>query len=103
MFIPIEGDTLMEHTTTQIEQRKLGASEIAVPAMGIGVMSWGFGILGYGKTHNYDDIQQAYRACLDAGFNFFDTAEGYGNGESERLLGEFCQKDGRPIIIATKF
>jgi aryl-alcohol dehydrogenase-like predicted oxidoreductase len=40
---------------------------------------------------------------LDAGLNFFDTAEMYGNGESERILGECRVKDGRPIIIASKF
>lgn len=93
----------MEHTVAQIEQRRLGGSDISVPALGIGVMSWGFGILGYGKTHNHDDVEAAYRACLDAGFNFLDTAEGYGGGESERLVGEFRQKDGRPIIVASKF
>ncbi len=46
---------------------------------------------------------QAYQTCLDAGFNFFDTAEVYGNGESERLLGECRRLDGRPIVIASKF
>ena len=90
-------------TATQIEQRKLGAPDLNVPAMGIGVMSWGFGILGYGKTHSREDIEQAYQRCLALGLNFFDTAEGYGNGESERLLGEFRRNDGRPIIIASKF
>lgn len=86
-----------------IEQRKLGASGLSVPALGIGTMSWGARFVGYGKTHTRDDVLQAYRACLDAGFHFFDTAEGYGGGENERLLGECRRKDGRPIIIATKF
>jgi aryl-alcohol dehydrogenase-like predicted oxidoreductase len=87
----------------KIEQRKLGASGLAVPALGIGTMSWGERLLGYGKTHTCDDVFQAYRTCLDTGLNFFDTAEGYGGGENERLLGECRRKDGRPIIIATKF
>ncbi len=46
---------------------------------------------------------RAYRACLDAGLNFFDTAEIYGSGASERLLGECSREDERPIIIASKF
>lgn len=40
---------------------------------------------------------------LDSGFNFFDTSEGYAKGESERILGEFHQKDGKDIIIASKY
>jgi aryl-alcohol dehydrogenase-like predicted oxidoreductase len=85
------------------DQRQLGASGLVVPALGVGVMSWGERIIGYGKTHTREDVFQAYRACLDAGLNFFDTAEGYGRGESERLLGECRRKDGRPILITTKF
>jgi aryl-alcohol dehydrogenase-like predicted oxidoreductase len=46
---------------------------------------------------------QAYQACLAAGLNFFDTAEVYGSGMSERLLGECQRANGRPILIATKF
>jgi aryl-alcohol dehydrogenase-like predicted oxidoreductase len=88
----------------KIDQRKLGASELVVPALGIGVWSWGDkSIWGYGQSYTRDDVTQAYRTCLDAGFNFFDTAEMYGNGESERLLGACRREDGRPIIIASKF
>ena len=58
--------------------------------------------MGYGKTYQKEDLYSAFNKCLDKGFNFFDTAEGYANGESESLLGEFHQKDGRKIIIATK-
>ncbi len=87
-----------------IDQRKLGASELVVPALGIGVWSWGDkSIWGYGQSYTHDDVTQAYRTCLDAGFNFFDTAEMYGNGESERLLGACRRDDGRPIVMASKF
>ncbi len=88
----------------QIEQRKLGASELVVPALGIGTWSWGdTRFWGYGQSHTRDDVFQAYRTCLDAGLNFFDTAAIYGDGESESLLGECRRVDGRPIIIASKF
>src|SRR5258708_4716844 len=88
----------------QMDQRKLGASNIPVPALGVGIWSWGDKTMwGYGKSYTRDDIMEAYRTCLDAGLNFFDTAEVYGEGESERLLGECRRQDGRPIVIATKF
>lgn len=88
----------------QVEQRALGASSLIVPAMGIGVWSWGDkGFWGYGQNYTRADITQAYKTCLDAGLNFFDTAEIYGNGESERILGECMRQDGQPIIIASKF
>ncbi|SRR5579883_941901 len=86
------------------DQRQLGASGLVVPALGVGIWSWGEErFWGYGKTYTREDITQAYQTCLDAGLNFFDTAEIYGNGASERLLGESLRADGRPIIIASKF
>lgn len=88
----------------QVDQRHLGASEIVVPPLGIGAWSWGDkGFWGYGSAYTQEDVYQAYQACLDVGLNFFDTAEMYGNGESERILGDCRTKDGRPIIIASKF
>jgi len=87
-----------------LDQRKLGTSSISVPPLGVGVWSWGDkGFWSYGKSHTREDITQAYQECLDAGLNFFDTAEIYGQGESERILGECKRVDGRPIISASKF
>ena len=77
---------------------KLGASDVVVPAMGTGTMLWNFN-----KSNTRDDILQAYHTCLDNGLIFFDTAEIYGNGGSERMLGQCLKQDGRPIVIASKF
>ncbi len=82
----------------KLEQRKIGASNVIVPTMGIGTMSWNLK-----KSKSKDDIFQAYCTCLDNGLNFFDTAEIYHSGNSERMIGECLKKDGRPIIIASKF
>src|SRR5260370_664250 len=86
-----------------IEQRKLGKSGLAVPALGIGIWSWGeTGWWNYGQSHTHDDVIQAYRTCLDAGFTFFDTAGVYGNGASERPLGAspgVCRRS-TPVCIA---
>lgn len=88
----------------QLDQRQLGASSIVVPSLGVGVWSWGDRrFWGYGQSYTRADISQAYKACLDVGLNFFDTAEIYGNGESERILGECIREDGRSVIIASKF
>lgn len=88
----------------QLDQRQLGASNIVVPALGVGVWSWGdANFWGYGKTYTHDDVAGAYEACLNAGLNFFDTAEIYGNGASERILGECIRADDRPVIVASKF
>lgn len=86
------------------DTRKLGGSEIEVSALGVGVWAWGeTSYWGYGTNYSRADIEAAYRASLDAGINFFDTAEIYGGGQSEKLLGEISAKEGRPIIIASKF
>ncbi|HVU69397.1 MAG TPA: aldo/keto reductase [Ktedonobacteraceae bacterium] len=85
------------------DQRPIGSSKLVVPALGVGLISWGERLQGYGKTHTFEDLLPTYRACLDAGLTFFDTAEFYGRGESERLLGECRKADGRPVQIASKF
>ena len=84
---------------TQMNQRRLlGASGIEVSALGLGTNRWG------GKNSKDDDaLFQTYQAALDAGLTFFDTAEIYTGGESERVLGECLGRDQRPVTIATKF
>ncbi|MDO4944961.1 MAG: aldo/keto reductase [Ruminococcus sp.] len=68
------------------------------PKLGAGTMLW------LPKTE--EEKQQYFRTfqyCLDNGLDFFDTAEVYGNGKVETLLGEFIRKDGRPVRISSKF
>jgi aryl-alcohol dehydrogenase-like predicted oxidoreductase len=48
-------------------------------------------------------VQAAFQASLAAGIRFFDTAEVYGSGRSEQLLGQFIQNNEHPLVIATKF
>jgi aryl-alcohol dehydrogenase-like predicted oxidoreductase len=86
------------------DTRQLGASGIIVSALGVGVWAWGDrGLWGYGKNYTVQDIKDAYRTSVDAGLNFFDTAEIYGDGRSERLLGRCIKWDGRPVVVASKF
>lgn len=82
----------------------LGASGIEVPELGVGVWQWGDTTFwGYGKEYGAADIRGAFEVCLARGLNFFDTAEIYGSGASERNLGTFIREAGRPAIVASKF
>ncbi len=86
------------------ETRKLGASQVEVSALGVGVWAWGDkGYWGYGTDYSLADIRGAFQASLDAGVTFFDTAEIYGNGQSEILLGKCVRAETRPVTIASKF
>ncbi|MEO1590818.1 MAG: aldo/keto reductase, partial [Cyanobacteria bacterium J06632_22] len=92
----------MSITATQTVQ--LGSSGPTVPALGIGTWSWGDSLFWqYGKDYGADEVKQAFDTAMTAGVNFFDTAEVYGLGESEKLLGQFMQASEQPAIIATKY
>ncbi len=72
--------------------------------MGLGAWSWGDRIFWqYGHGYTDDDIAAAFQTSLAAGVNMVDTAEVYGSGRSEHLLGQFIKNNGQPVIVATKF
>ncbi|MCE2663888.1 MAG: aldo/keto reductase [Microcystis sp. 53602_E8] len=82
----------------------LGQTGIAVSALGIGTWAWGDKLFwNYGKEYGASQVEEAFKAAVEAGITFFDTAEVYGLGESERLLGKFTQETDIPIDIASKF
>lgn len=86
-----------------VARKPLGRSGVVVPALGTGTQAWGDKRFGYGTAYDSEDLYAAYRASLDAGLTFFDTSDTYGRGLSEELLGDFRRRDGRPVVIATKF
>lgn len=72
--------------------------------LGLGAWQWGDRVIwqyghGYGEHH----IHEAFQVSINEGIRFIDTAEAYGNGLSERLLGGFLQETDQPVLIATKF
>lgn len=82
----------------------LGSTNVRVSPLGVGAWAWGDRWLwGYGRSYHRADVEAAFHASLKAGLDFFDTAEIYGFGLSERLLGEFVRDAGRPAVVATKF
>ncbi len=85
---------------------ELGKSGVMVSPLGIGTWAWGDGLYwGYGKGYGENDLQQAFDETMRNGIDFFDTAEIYGFGKSEKFIAEF--KRASPlrenVRVATKF
>lgn len=82
----------------------LGPSGPTVPALGIGTWAWGDKLYwGYGGDYDEAALRDAFKTAVEAGVNFFDTAEIYGFGESERLIGRFAKELQQPVVLATKY
>lgn len=87
-----------------MQTARLGKNGPEVTALGIGTWAWGDRLFwNYGKNYGSDQVREAFEAAIAAGITFFDTAEVYGWGESESLLGQFSQQQGIVPDIATKF
>ncbi len=72
--------------------------------IGLGAWAWGDRIVwNYGKGYSDTDIEEGFRVSIENGVTLVDTAEIYGNGRSERLLGQFLKNTQLPVIVATKF
>ncbi len=72
--------------------------------LGVGTWAWGDRFFwSYASDYGAPELLQAFDASLAAGVTLFDTAEVYGLGESERLLGQFRQSAHVPVQIATKY
>lgn len=83
-----------------METTELGTSGLQVSRLAFGGCPMG----GYGWGNvSRTDFVRAINVALDAGLNFFDTADTYGLGEGERTLGEALQGRRDDAVIATKF
>lgn len=72
--------------------------------LGLGTAAWGDRLFwGHGRSHTDTDLEAAFEAGLAAGIHLFDTAEIYGRGHSERLLGKFIGGNGSEALVVTKF
>ncbi len=82
----------------------ISLGNIKISPLGIGTWSWGDNMIwGYGRTYHEKDLEDAFHGCLQEGINFFDTAEAYGWGQAEQLLGQFIQNTDTRVVVATKF
>jgi aryl-alcohol dehydrogenase-like predicted oxidoreductase len=83
-----------------MQKRILGNSGLEVSALGLGCMGLSF---GYGNSIAKEDAIKLIRAAYEKGVTFFDTAEAYGPGDNEELLGEALEPFRKEVVIATKF
>ena len=60
----------------------------------------------YQEARDYENLKQTWKACEELGLSFYDTAEIYGYGESERIIGKLLKdssdKYRKEVTIATK-
>jgi len=77
-----------------MEKRRIGSLEVSVV---------GLGCNNFGARIDADATAAVVRAALDAGIDFFDTADLYGEGKSEEMLGRALGARRGEVVIATKF
>ena len=91
-------DFVIEHNSFMRKQ-KLGNSDLLASSLGLGCMGmseW------YGPT-NDEESRATIELAFEMGLNFFDTADVYGNGHNESLLGSAVRGIRQDVILATKF
>lgn len=79
-------------------RQPLGRTGLLVSRLGFGAAT----IASLNTRHSRAEVQATLHAAVDAGINFFDTADIYGQGDSERLLGGLRRASAADLIIATK-
>src|ERR1051325_10030381 len=82
-----------------MQHRSLGRSGLSVSALGLGCM----GMSEYYGPRNDAESLATMQAALDAGIDFFDTADMYGHGDNEELVGGFLKGKRDKVVLATKF
>lgn len=91
-----------------MRQRALGKTGILVSEIGIGAWQLGGPLMLDGRQDGHPDLGEDFvlkliRHCGEHGINFIDTAEQYGNGESERRVGKALKGQRDQWVIGTKF
>src|ERR1035437_443303 len=82
-----------------MRMRRLGKTGREVSEIGFG--AWAIGG-SWGETNDQQSAA-AMNAAVDAGVTFFDTADVYGDGHSERLIATLLGERGEPLVVGTKF
>ena len=95
---------------TASDRIALAGSTVAIPPLGVGTWAWGdrstWGMDGYDPSYTEATIRDAWQASIEAGVVLFDTAEVYGKGESERIIGRLLAEDPTVrdrVVLASKF
>jgi len=83
-----------------MQKRKLGSTNLMVSTIGLGCMGLSY---GYGPATDRQQAINLIRAAYERGVSFFDTAEAYGPGLNEEVVGEALAPFRDQVVIATKF
>lgn len=79
-----------------MEYRRMGRSGLKVSEICLGTMT-------FGRSTDQSEADSMVNLAFERGLNFFDTADGYSNGESEVILGKALKGKRRDAVVATKF
>ena len=82
-----------------MKNRRLGKSGLSVSALGLGCM----GMSEFYGSHDDNESVRVIHRALDLGINFLDTADMYGTGRNEELVGKAIRKRRAEVVLATKF
>src|SRR3712207_4319771 len=82
-----------------MKYRKLGKTGINVSEISLG--TWQVGGK-WGEPFSHENADQILNAAIDAGINFIDTADVYGDGESEKAVGRVVKSRSERVYVATK-
>ncbi|MEH2314869.1 MAG: aldo/keto reductase [Nostoc sp.] len=83
-----------------MKYKLLGKSGLRVSELSLGTMTFGE---DWGWGASVDESRKIFDAYVEAGGNFIDTANGYTNGSSEKIVGELIAKERERFVVATKY
>ncbi|AFK05270.1 aldo/keto reductase [Emticicia oligotrophica DSM 17448] len=82
-----------------MKYRKLGKTGFEISEISLG--TWQVGGV-WGEVFSHENAEKILHAAVDSGINFIDTADVYGDGESEKAVGKFVKNRSERIYVATK-
>jgi len=98
--VPVQPPRQLITKETQMERRTLGSAGPEISSVGFG--AWEAGGDMWGPNESDDAVIEAIRASLDAGMTWIDTAEVYGDGRSEQLVGRAVAGRRDQVLLFTK-
>ena len=84
-----------------MKYKRLGKSGIKVSEIGFG--AWSIALAWWGKKIEEDEAKRMLKKAYDVGINFFETADMYGKGKSEKLIGEVFNGMRDEVVLSTKY